>query len=64
MKNLWTRLQNLAEHRDFPTSWRLDPLSRTSEIDELICGLSELGELGPKVSWQACQANKSDELAP
>jgi ATP-dependent helicase/nuclease subunit A len=42
---------NLAEHRDFPTSWRRDPFSRTSEIDELIRGLSALGELGPKASW-------------
>ena len=42
---------NLAEHRDFPTSWRRDPFSRTSEIDELIRGLTELGELGPKASW-------------
>ena len=42
---------NLAEHRDFPTSWRRDPFSRTSEIDALIGGLSEVGELGPKASW-------------
>lgn len=42
---------NLAEHRDFPTTWRRDPFSRTSEIDALIRGLTELGELGPKASW-------------
>jgi ATP-dependent exoDNAse (exonuclease V) beta subunit len=42
---------NLAEHRDFPTSWRRDPFSRTSEIDELIRNLTEVGELGPKTSW-------------
>ena len=44
---------NLAEHRDFPTAWRRDPFSRTSEIDALIRGLTELGELGPKASWPA-----------
>jgi ATP-dependent exoDNAse (exonuclease V) beta subunit len=42
---------NLAEHRDFPTSWRRDPFSRTRGIDELIHGLTELGELGAKASW-------------
>src|SRR5262249_3341403 len=42
---------NLAEHRDFPTSWRRDPFNRTSEINDLIRGLSELGDLGPKASW-------------
>jgi ATP-dependent exoDNAse (exonuclease V) beta subunit len=41
----------LAEHRDFPTAWRRDPFNRTSEIDELIRGLSELAELAPKASW-------------
>ena len=40
----------LAEHRDFPTAWRRDPFDRTSEIDALIRGLTELGELGPKAS--------------
>src|SRR5262249_30809624 len=35
----------LAEHRDFPTAWRRDPFDRTGEIDELIRGLTELGEL-------------------
>jgi ATP-dependent exoDNAse (exonuclease V) beta subunit len=43
---------NLAEHRDFPTSWRRDPFDRTSEIDELIRGLTELGELGARASWR------------
>ena len=42
---------NLAEHRDFPTPWRRDPFDRASEIDELIRGLSEVGELAPKASW-------------
>jgi len=42
---------NLAEHRDFPAAWRRDSFSRTTEIDELIYGLSVLGELGPKASW-------------
>src|SRR5262249_18323344 len=40
----------LAEHRDFPTAWRRDPFHRTGEIDDLICGLSDLGELGPQAS--------------
>ena len=39
---------NLAEHRDFPTPWRRDPFNRTSEIDELIRRLTELGEPGPE----------------
>jgi ATP-dependent helicase/nuclease subunit A len=42
---------SLAEHRDFPTTWRRDPFDRPSEIDELILGLTELGELGSKASW-------------
>ncbi len=42
---------NLAEHRDFPTAWRRDRFEWTSEIDELIRGLTELGELGPQASW-------------
>jgi ATP-dependent helicase/nuclease subunit A len=42
---------NLAEHRDFPTSWRRDAFNRNSQIDELIRGLIELGELGVKASW-------------
>jgi ATP-dependent exoDNAse (exonuclease V) beta subunit len=42
---------SLAEHRDFPTGWRRDPFDRLGEIDELIRGLTELGELGPKASW-------------
>jgi ATP-dependent helicase/nuclease subunit A len=42
---------SLAEHRDFPTPWRRDPFNRASEIDELIRGLSEVGELAPKASW-------------
>src|SRR5262249_30046544 len=42
---------NLAEHRDFPTPWRRDPFNRTSEIDYLIRGLTELAELGAKSSW-------------
>jgi ATP-dependent helicase/nuclease subunit A len=40
----------LAEHRDFPTAWRRDPFDRTGEIDALIRGLTELGELGPQAS--------------
>jgi ATP-dependent exoDNAse (exonuclease V) beta subunit len=48
---LRTAAANIAEHRDFPTSWRRDPFSRTSEIDELIRNLTEVGELGPKTSW-------------
>ena len=47
----------LAEHRDFPTAWRRDPFNRTSEIDELIRSLTELGELGP-------QASESDDYLP
>ncbi len=43
---------NLAEHRDFPMAWRRDPFNRTGKIDDLIRGLAELGELGPKASWQ------------
>jgi ATP-dependent helicase/nuclease subunit A len=42
---------SLAEHRDFPTTWRRDPFNRTNEIDTLIRGLTELGELGPQASW-------------
>src|SRR5262249_38702402 len=42
---------NLAEHRDFPMAWRRDPFNPKSEIDDLIRGLAELGELGPKASW-------------
>jgi ATP-dependent helicase/nuclease subunit A len=42
---------SLAEHRDFPTPWRRDPFDRLGEIDELIRGLTELGQLGPKASW-------------
>ena len=41
---------SLAEHRDFPTPWRRDPFNRTGEIDTLIQGLTELGELGPQAS--------------
>jgi len=41
---------NLAEHRDFPTAWRRDPFDRTGEIDALIRGLTDLGELGPQAS--------------
>jgi hypothetical protein len=54
-KNLATlseMLLRISQSTATPTSWRRDPFSRTSEIDELICGLSELGELGPKASWQ------------
>jgi ATP-dependent exoDNAse (exonuclease V) beta subunit len=43
---------NLADHRDFPTAWRRDPFSRTTEIDDLARGLTELGERGPKASWR------------
>ena len=42
---------SLAEHRDFPTAWRRDPFNRKNEIDTLIRGLTELGELGPQASW-------------
>jgi ATP-dependent exoDNAse (exonuclease V) beta subunit len=49
---LRTAAANLAEHRDFKTAWRRDPFSPTTEIDDLIGGLTELGELGPKASWR------------
>ncbi len=48
--SLRTAATNLAEHRDFPTVWRRDPFNRTREIDGLIRGLSELGQLGPQAS--------------
>jgi ATP-dependent helicase/nuclease subunit A len=44
-------MNQLREHRDFPTAWRRDPFDRNEAIDRLMDQLAELGSLAEASSW-------------
>jgi ATP-dependent helicase/nuclease subunit A len=44
-------MNQLRDHRDFPTAWRRDPFDRSAAIDALMDDLAQLGRLAAVSSW-------------
>ena len=44
-------MNDLREHRDFPTAWRRDGFARNDQIDAIVADLSTLGPLAAESSW-------------
>jgi ATP-dependent helicase/nuclease subunit A len=44
-------MNQLREHRDFPTAWRRDPFDRSGAVDGLMDELAQLGTLAAVSSW-------------
>jgi ATP-dependent exoDNAse (exonuclease V) beta subunit len=50
-EQLWSAMQSLRQHRDFPERWRRDPFDRVGAIDRLMEELAQLGALAATSSW-------------
>jgi len=50
-EQLWSAMQSLRQHRDFPERWRRDPFDRVGAIDRLVEEIGHLGTLAATSSW-------------